>query len=119
MALELSPIDAPEKPRNEYDDAFDYLKEIDPKWAQVVIDADDVRKTKRGLSQAAKREDRSLKYDESAPDKNGKVTLSIGLKPYVSPEERQAKAEARAARKAEKSQAPGAAPTVPEVAPAE
>lgn len=117
MALELSPIDAPEKPRTDYDDAFDYLMEIDPKWAQVVIDADDVRKTKRGLSQAAKRKDRSLKYDESAPDKSGKVTLSIGLKPYVSPEERQAKAEARAARKAAKeSQAPGAAPVVPEVA---
>lgn len=115
MALELKAVDAPAKPRTEYDDAYDYLAEIDPKWATVVIPADDVRKTKRGLTQAAKAHDRSVKYVEGAANDKGQVELTFGLKPYVSPEEKAAKAAAREAKKAE-STAPGAAPVVPEPA---
>jgi len=102
MPLEIQKA---ERPRNDYDDAFDYLAETDTGWAQVVIPEDDVRKTKRGLTAAAKEHGRKLKYEESAVSKDGKVTLTIGLRPV-----RETADDDNA-----ESVAPGAAPTVPEV----
>lgn len=79
--LELKTATEPAAPRNDFDDAVDYVRESATGWAAVSVTPDKVRSYKRNLSKAAKLQGRSLRYSEGKVNDKGVLELTFGLKP--------------------------------------